>query len=240
MDKRKKSKKKRTRNRRSLDFAVYPLAKVNLGHPPRIAMVYWGKGRPKEYRLDFLDLHEVKAFWQMSRVDMAKYLKIFFNRHHRKPRCQKGPTEPLNLSYVDAFSHTNYNWLIGIVARWSNFSSVEEVRTIHNEQFLKQFYPTLERMFTHNGKIRSLESVLEIKNMECLSQHLIGNIAKWAHVDYKHLHISNVHLFFERIYPPLRRLAYDHQHRKLKSLYSFSKILNEVWFPRDEQMNIHH
>jgi hypothetical protein len=223
--------------KRKIDFDVYPVMKINFSHPPRLAMVYWGKGRPKEYRLDYLSNLELKTFWQMSKLEKAEYLAKLFNRHHRLPRCQDGITEPSNLSYVDIVSHVSYNCLISITARWSSLP-VEKVRTTHLEQFLHQFYQSFEKLFVCDEKVKRIESVLFDVNMSDLSPHFIGNIARWAHLDYKFVHVSNVHLFIERIYPPIRRLAYDYQNDKLRSLATFIGSLNQIWLPRDEQMII--
>jgi hypothetical protein len=234
--KRKYGKKRRRKNKNS-GFSVFPLVRVNLGHPHRVAMVYWGKGSPKEYRLDYLDPHELRSFWRMSKSEMAEYLRKFFNRHHRKPRCQKGVTEISNLSYVDIVSHVSYNSLICVVGRWTSLS-VEIVKTVHIESFLRQFYLQLEKVFTESGKVKTLEAVINPKNINNLGPHLLSNIAKWAGVDSTELHVSHVIRFFEKIYPPLRRLAYEHDHRRFKTMYHFMKSLNEVWLPKDEQINL--
>lgn len=39
--------------------------------------------------------------------------KIYFNRHHRRPRSRRGNGKPKNISIVNAEEHTAYHRLFG-------------------------------------------------------------------------------------------------------------------------------
>lgn len=218
------------------NFAVYPKIKVQRHCIHRIALVYWGSGVPKEYRLDHLSNFEVRRFWAMSKQEKSLYLRTAFNRHHRKPRCQKGPTTIENISNVDIDSHISYNKFISVVSKWS-LVPIEKVLTIHIRAFLGKVYQSFERLVTYNGtnsKIKSLEFTLHKKTLNDFTPYFLRNVARWAGVEFSTLHMSDVRRFMEQVYPSLKRLATDHNESKLLSLNNFAAVLNEIWLPADE------
>ncbi len=217
-------------------FAVYPKVRVSRHCLHRVALVYWGSGPPKEYRLDHLSNFEVRRFWVMSKQEQSLYLRTSFNRHHRKPRCQKGPTTVENLSYVDMDSHISYNKFISVVAKWS-LVPIEKVLTAHIRAFLGRVYPSFERIVTYNGaqsKIKSLEFLLHKKTLDDFTPYFLRNIARWAGIEQGSIHMSDVRRFIEQVYPCLKRLATDHTESKLLSLNNFAVVLNEIWLPVNE------
>lgn len=219
-------------------FSIYPVATLSWKNPARRAIVYWGRGGQKEYRLDHLSNNELRIFWALNDVDKAAYLKKNFNQHHRLPRCQNGPTERWNLSQVDIVSHQSYNSLISVVARWSGVR-IEMVKTKHIAAFLLRIYPTLEKLITHSDtkKLKSLEDVVSRKNLEGLSSFFISRVvARWACVELSAVQFSDIRHFLEHIYPPIKRLAFDHELDRLRTINSFVKILNEIWLPMHQQM----
>ncbi len=226
----KKGKKKR-------EIKIFPLYKITWSHLPRVAMVQWGRGGVRQYRLDFLSNYDLRNFWHMSLSEKVEYLDKFFDRHHRKPRCQKGQTVASNLSYVDRLSHVRYNAFISVVAKWSGLGrDVERVLTEHIDHFLRKVYPSLDRLFTHQKthKLRSLESILNKKGLGDFSSLIIGATARWANVRSDAVHMADVRRFIESVYPPLKRLALDHELNKLRSPKSFAKTLNKIWLPVNE------
>jgi hypothetical protein len=240
VDRRKRKRNKRQNNHgygKKRAFRVFPSDTLNWNKPSRSAIVDWGKGEIKEYKLDYLSNYELRHFWRMENSDKADYLCKYFNRHHRKPRCQKGLTENSNLSYVDIESHIGYNRLISVVARWSNLS-IEMVQTEHLAKFLRKVYPSLERRMTNpvTFKLRSLENLLERKNLDDISPFFIANVAKWTGLEFESVLLSDVRHFLEYIYHPIKRLAYDHDLGRLKSLVGFIKTLNKIWLPIDDQI----
>ena len=223
-------------------FVVYPKARVSRHCLHRVALVFWGSGAPREYRLDHLSNFEVRRFWAMSKQDQSLYLRTAFNRHHRKPRCQNGPTTVENLSNVDIDSHIFYNKFISVVSKWS-FVPIEKVLTVHIRAFLGKVYPSFERLVTYNGthsKIKSLEFTLHKKTLDDFAPYFLRNVSRWAGVDYNSLHMSDVRRFMEQIYPSLKRLATDHSESKLLNLNNFAVVLNEIWLPLDEPITIRH
>ena len=235
LNRRERRKKRRQPDR---EFQVFPSVEIEKGDKlPRIAIVDWGRGRSRKYRLEHLTHSELHRFWRMNNAEKAVYLKEAFNRHHRKPRCQKGPTEPDNLSYVDIVSHKNYNELIFVVAKWSSLS-VERVHTVNISKFLLRLYPHLEKLFTNrsNGRLRSLEDVMNGKNLVRLSPSFVANVAKWSGISFGKVRASHIRRFISHIYPPLKRLAFDHEANRLKNLTAFTRLLNKIWLPQDEQI----
>jgi len=221
---------------------IVPAMKRNPKCDARIALVYRGMGAPKAYRFDHLSHFEVLRFWKMSTLEMNNYLKRNFNVHHRKPRCQKGRTVPENLSYVDIESHTAYNRLIVVVAKWSRLD-VRDVQTDHLERFLRNLYPALHRLTSHDGggtKFLSMEFILHKKKLNNFSPYLLAHVAKWAGLHRHLLHVSDVKRFLEQIYPALKRLALNHKEHKLLKLNDFTKVLNDIWLPMNEPIIFRH
>ena len=218
-------------------FSVIPLYPINWNNPPRRALVDWGKGGVKLYHLEYLSNLEVKIFWQMDDSAKAEFIRKRFNRHHRRPRCQKGPTKPENLSYVDIVSHESYNRLISFISRWSGIS-IEEVQTEHLSRFLRKVYPSLVRLIIHKDtrKMRSLEDVLNRKNLYNLSPFFIHNVAGWSGLEFDMTQLVDVRRYISFIYPAIKRLAYDHKDGKFRSFSNFVRLLNTIWLPIDEQI----
>lgn len=234
------NKKKRTGTkirRKSQVSAVYPKVRITRNFLARVAIVHWGRAEPKEYRLDHLSDSEVKRFWAMTKREKSEYLRKNFNRHHRRPRCQNGPTIIDNLSYVDIVSHNiYYNRLISIVARWESVS-IEKVLTTHIRAFLGKVYPSFEQIVTYDGthsKIKSLEFTLHKKTLDDFTPNFLRSVARWASIEYDRLHMSDVRRFVEQIYPVFKRLATDHNEGRLHNLHGFALVLNEIWLPIDE------
>lgn len=232
---------KRCKKNRRSSFMVCPCAKIDWNNPARTAWVYWpGRGAPLLYRLDYLDSYELRNFWQMDYKSKAEYLRINFNRHHKRPRCQDGPTTPENLSYVDIFSHnTCYNGLISVVAYWCG-KPVKKVFTADIERFLRKVYPHLKNLMSRKNsrKLKGFEAVIDQKNLKSVHRVLIVNIAKWAKVDSHSVHVSDVRRFLNYIYVPIKRLALDHESRRLRTLPELFRMLNEIWLPADDQIDL--
>lgn len=231
---------RKDRKNRRKSCTIWPCVPLDLDNPARTALVYWrGKGEPLLYRLDHLDSHELKRFWKMDPIEKAEYLRTKFNRHHRRPGCQKGKTTRDNLSHVDICSHVCYNGLISVVACWSGVP-IEKVFTQDTENFLRRVYPHLRNLMSRNDnqRLKGLEVVTNQKNLSDVSRTLIVNVAKWAKVKPKAVHVMDVCRFLERIYGPIKRLALDHDSRKLKTLTELFRTLNEIWLPVDEQIEL--
>lgn len=234
------NKKKRKEKSKQEWFRVYPVTQLDWKNPARIALVYWrGRGEPIEYRLDHLDNHEIRSFWSMDYAQKAEYLRGKFNRHHRRPRCQKGPTIRENLSQVDIHSHTCYNKLISAVACWAGIT-IEKVKTADISKFLRKVYPHLKRIMSHEDteKLKGIDTVIDQRHLKDLSPVLIVAVARWSKVRSQSVHFRDVCRFLEYMYPALKRLAFDYVAGKLKTLAEFFKILNEIWLPIDEQIKI--
>jgi len=216
---------------------IFPVVQLTWSRLPRIVVIDWKNIRSREYRLDHLTNGELNAFWHMDANAKIDYLIRCFNRHHRRPRCQKGVTECHNLSYVDIESHTSYNKLIFVISRWFKMSEAE-VKTKHIAIFLKKVYPSLERLMTNpvTRKMKSLKSLLHTGSFNKLSPAFIGNVAKWAGIKFGAVHANDIRRFITQIYLALKRIAYDHSLGRLKTLPAFIKVLNKIWIPRDCQI----
>ncbi len=221
-------------------FVVFPYSHVDWQRLARMAWVYWpGRGEPLLYRLDFLDNHELRTFWSMDNEQKADYLSSKFNRHHRRPRCQKGPTTQENLSQVDIYSHVCYNKLISAIACWSGIS-IERVVTADIAKFLRKVYPPLKKLMSRSDdeKLKGVGAVVDQKNLKELSPIFIVSVARWSRIKPQSVHVLNVSLFLEFMYAPIRRLALDHDSGRLKTQVEFFKILNDIWLPKDEQIRL--
>jgi hypothetical protein len=230
----------RNRKKEQKQFRIYPQAQINWNSPARTAWVYWpGKGEPLLYRLDFLDNHELRNFWHMDHDQKAEYLSSKFNRHHRRPRCQRGPTVKGNLSQVDICSHNCYNKIISAVACWKGVPN-EKVFTKDISNFLRRVYPHLKKLMSRSEseKLKGMDAVIDQKNLKVLNPAFIVSVARWSKIRPQAVHVLDVSRFLEYMYAPIKRLALDHDSDKLKTLEELFKILNDIWLPTDEQIKI--
>lgn len=201
---------------------------------PRVAIVDRGDKNKTHYLLEYLTDSELQTFWDSNNQQKLEFLKSKFNRHHRKPRCQGGKTSVGNLSFVDIESHTMYNLLIGVVARYSGTSD-EKVRTNQVANFLNHFYPFFcNKLFIERqGGPRKVETLVL---SEC--GHLLGVVSRWAHTSVENVTCVHLEGFLKRMYLILGRLAVDHDTRMLRSFEDFIRMLNDIWLPREEPIKI--
>jgi hypothetical protein len=233
----KKQNKKSKKLRRMGNFRVFPVSEINWNKPPRKAVVDWGHGRIQVYRFEHLTSFDVKSFWKMSDDEKAVYLYRFFDRHHRLPGCQGGKTVPENLSYVDRVSHTMYNKLIFVVARWSSLS-IEKVKTRHIAKFLKEVYPALLRVYMNQTtcRMKSLESLKRKKNLE-ISRRLTIQVGRFAGLRFDAVAPADIWNFLEYLHSAVKRLAVDHETGRLRHLFGLVRILNDIWLPVEEPIS---
>lgn len=206
----------------------------------RVALVHWENGRKIAYRFDHLAKHELDDFWRMGGAEKRHFLKHNCNKHHRKPRCQGGQTFPDNISHVDIFSHVQYNHLVKEVACWRD-CQIQEVFTHDILRFLRTFYHELRSVMSNpdSDRIVGLSNALKRhKNIRHFNRRFLIGVSRWSGIDVNEISISHVHRFIKYMYSPLKRLAFDCESGKMKTLSEFVKVLNAVWLPRNEPIRL--
>ena len=223
---------------KGLKFVIRPILKV-LPYPlPRVAEVIWGRRKAKEYHFDHFVNTELEHFWKLDDRKKQDYIKANFDEHHRRPRCQSGPSNADNLSYVDIVSHRQFNKIVETVAKWRGLD-IKKVYTKDIASFLWNAYPTLEKLFLHpiTRRLKSLEIVLHEDNIDCVSRAFVFRIvAPWAGLNSNMVQLRDIRNFLRQIYPPIKRLAYDHESDELRRVQSFATVLNTIWLPKDDQI----
>lgn len=241
--KRQRRQRRRRRIPKKRHFRVIPLNPAYYSRRPRyarVALVSWENGKQIAYRFDHLTKHELDDFWKMGDSEKRHFLKRNCNRHHRKPRCQDGETSPDNLSYVDIFSHVQYNYLVKEVACWCD-CQIQDVFTRDISHFLRVFYQEMRVIMSNpdSDRIVGLPHALKKrKNIKQFRRRFLLGIARWSGVAISEVSINHVHRFIRYLYFPLKRLAFDCESGKLKTLSEFVKVLNAVWLPRDEPIRL--
>ena len=229
---------KEEKREKGLKFVIYPISKILPRPLPRVADVIWGRRKAKKYRFDHFVNTELEHFWKLDDCEKQVYIKENFDEHHRRPRCQNGPSNADNLSYVDIVSHRQFNKIVETVAKWSGVD-IKKVYTKDIASFLWRAYPTLEKLFLHptTRRLKSLEIVLHEDNIDYVSRSFIFRIvAPWAGLNSNLVQIRDIRNFVRQIYPPIKRLAYDHESDELRRVHSFANVLNMIWLPKDDQI----